>query len=69
MDDGMAASPPGSWPDALQHLEKPSPLESIQPGSKAGNHHGHGAEVDEALTKTKGAAEQLAILPREILEQ
>ncbi|MCJ1463090.1 hypothetical protein MMC07_001695 [Pseudocyphellaria aurata] len=69
MDDEMAASPPGSWPDKLQRIEKLNSLEPIQPGSQAVNHHGHGAEVDETLPRKKGAAERIAKLPREILEQ
>lgn len=74
IDDGMATSPPGSWPVASQDIEKPDPFESIQPGAKATHHisghgHGHGGEVDEFLPKRKGTAERIAMLPPEILEQ
>ena len=70
----MAASPPGSWPVALQDIEKPDPFESIQSGAKAthdilGHGHGHGGEVDEVLPDRKGIAERIAMLPPEILEQ
>lgn len=78
----MAANPSGSWPDALQHIEKPDSsdpfdsfesIESIQPASKAAQHisgHGHHhAEIDEGLPKRKGTVERIAILPPEILEQ
>lgn len=70
----MAASPRGSWPVALQNVEKPDPFESIQSGPKAthdisGHGHGHGGEVDELLPSGKGTAERIAMLPPEILEQ
>lgn len=67
----MAASPPGSWPDALHDIEKPEP---VQPGSKDGDQmsdhrHSHGSKVDEVLPKGKGAAGRIATLPPEIMEQ
>ena len=72
IDDAMAASTPGSWPDALQEIQKPDPSESIQTGSKAsddGVSPGHGSEVDEVLPVKKRTAAQVAVLPPEILEQ
>lgn len=70
----MAASAPGSWPDALPHIEKPDPLESIQLSSKAGDHisgydHGHDDEINEVLPNGKGTAKRMAKLPPKILEQ
>lgn len=76
----MAASPPGSWPGALEHAEKPdpAPFESIKPGLRPSNQtsghgygrgRGRGGEADEMLSTRKETAEQIAILPLEILEQ